>query len=629
MQQHLDRTSGEVAMEDDVIDIDVEFIHYLGGVKVGPPWYDEITGQEISDALVKAGMEKERASRAALKVSRPATYEEAKRVGGRIIGMRWVLRLKDQKTCKARLVLQEVNTGKWQDTYAAAPTPLGQRLLIWRGLTSSACFWILDVSTAFLHAPIPQGELIFGRPPVTEKCEPGQPGELEFMLKAQYGLRMAPKWWQDYFVESCGRHGWRRLATDPQLFVHENGAWMSVHTDDILLMATEVQGPELIKTLETEFSIKPGKRLTHEWTRWLGREWRVHHQGLDIRIPTDYMSEVMSMFGMRNSKAVETPMVPRTSKGDEADPALGATQHEEYRRAVGKLMWMIGDRPDLSYAVKEVSRYSSKPCMSHLVMLKRILRYLQRSRDWFLRLEIDEGAPDSLQGVTDSSWADTSDRKSTTGGALFLQGFGLGHWSRGQPTIALSSCEAELAAATTGAQEALHAVNILAEAGIHKPIELYIDATSTQNMLVKRGPGRMRHLEAKSLWLQEAVQAKKIIVRHISSEDNIADLFTKPLMKARFDKLVSRFGMWSESDIAVVEEQQPDEDLDIGIAIMCFLIVVGGIETARRCYRSQRWIRQQTLRIFGYGVVREADFVDPKFGSRAQPSKMMTRLKHR
>ena len=98
--------------------------------------------------------EKERERRRRFAVSRPATRADSQVVGGKIIASRWVLR-KTGTEVKARWVVEELNTGRWVDGYAAAPTLLGQKLLVWRGLKHKRSFVILDVTTAFLHAPLP------------------------------------------------------------------------------------------------------------------------------------------------------------------------------------------------------------------------------------------------------------------------------------------------------------------------------------------------------------------------------------------------------------------------------------------------------------------------------------------
>ena len=126
------------------------------------------------------------------------------------------------------------------------------------------------------------------------------------------------------------------------------------------------------------------------------------------------MNEVLSLLGMRNSKPVTIPCV-RTPVLHETE-LLGHSDLEAYQQAVGKLVWMSGDRPDLSYSIKELSRATTAPRVAHQIALKCVLRYLRHAGDWYMRLEVVPDVSSAFQVVTDSSWADEAGRKSTTGG---------------------------------------------------------------------------------------------------------------------------------------------------------------------------------------------------------------------
>eukprot|EP00972_Heterocapsa_arctica_P028732 4227129-Heterocapsa_arctica.AAC.1 len=73
-----------------------------------------------------------------------------------------------------------------------------------------------DVSTAFLHAPLPPERKFYLIPPATEHVG----GELWHLRKALYGLRESPRWFQEHLARVAEAHGWVRLLTDPQLFIH-------------------------------------------------------------------------------------------------------------------------------------------------------------------------------------------------------------------------------------------------------------------------------------------------------------------------------------------------------------------------------------------------------------------------
>eukprot|EP00972_Heterocapsa_arctica_P068482 10117639-Heterocapsa_arctica.AAC.1 len=148
----------------------------------------------------------------------------------------------------------------------------------------------------------------------------------------------------------------------------------------------------------------------------------------------------------------------------DSERILDTEEKSLYRTIIGKLIWMIGNRPDITYATKELAREGQQPTLRSLLAAKRILRYLQGTAEKVLRIVIDKKlAMDQIDVMVDASWANAADRKSTSGGDLRLQGLLLATWSRTQSVIAQSSCEAELLGLNTGAVEGKLAASILKE----------------------------------------------------------------------------------------------------------------------------------------------------------------------
>eukprot|EP00972_Heterocapsa_arctica_P069693 10297022-Heterocapsa_arctica.AAC.1 len=112
--------------------------------------------------------------------------------------------------------------------------------------------------------------------------------------------------------------------------------------------------------------------------------------------------------------------------------------------------------------------------------------------------------------TTDASWASDEKGRSTSGGVVRVQGFVVQHWSRTQPTVAQSSCEAELLAMNGGATEGKFTQSVLEEMGQSLVIRLQSDSTSGIATAARRGVGRLRHLAVKQLWLQDEVKGGKI-----------------------------------------------------------------------------------------------------------------------
>ena len=128
-----------------------------------------------------------------------------------------------------------------------------------------------------------------------------------------------------------------------------------------------------------------------------------------------------------------------------------------YSGIVGSLIYvMTGTRPDLCYIVTKLSQKMPEPTEADLIMAKHVLRYLKCTRDLGLTFTKSLSPLTLLKGFCDSDWgASIEDRRSVTGYNFQLSKEGpLISWkSRKQPTVALSTCEAEYIALANAVQE--------------------------------------------------------------------------------------------------------------------------------------------------------------------------------
>jgi len=150
-------------------------------------------------------------------------------------------------------------------------------------------------------------------------------------------------------------------------------------------------------------------------------------------------------YGMTSCKPISIPLEQNVKlSANEGDLVEDTTM---YKHIVGNLIYMTITRVDLSYAVGVVSQFMQTPRKPHLDAVKRILRYIKHT----LQCGIFNEAKSQLQvhGYTDANWAgNVSDRRSTSG-FMFSFGSGVVNWSsKKQPTVALSSTEAEYRSAT-------------------------------------------------------------------------------------------------------------------------------------------------------------------------------------
>ncbi|XP_072077717.1 uncharacterized mitochondrial protein AtMg00810-like [Arachis hypogaea] len=133
-----------------------------------------------------------------------------------------------------------------------------------------------------------------------------------------------------------------------------------------------------------------------------------------------------------------------------------------YRIVVGTLQYLCITRPDISFAVSKISQFMQCPLLAHWKVVKRLLRYLQGTKEHGIL--IHPSTDYRLYGFADADWAaDLEDRRSVTGYCVFL-GPNLITWCcRKQTTISRSSTEAEFRSLAAYEGELVWLTNLLAE----------------------------------------------------------------------------------------------------------------------------------------------------------------------
>ena len=182
------------------------------------------------------------------------------------------------------------------------------------------------------------------------------------------------------------------------------------------------------------------------------------------------------------------------------------------------------------------------PRTAHWTPLKRVLRYLAGSCD--KGVFISTTAPLNLHAYTDADWAsDKDDYISTTGYLLYLGSTPIAWSSRKQRFVARSSIEAEYKALADMASELLWVFSLFTELG-HTPTAnpvIYWDNLSAThlraNLVIHY---RMKHTTLAYHFFQGNVQHGKFRVSFVSTDDQLADILTKPLLRPRFDYLLSK-----------------------------------------------------------------------------------------
>ncbi|CAL9078779.1 unnamed protein product [Musa textilis] len=222
-----------------------------------------------------------------------------------------------------------------------------------------------------------------------------------------------------------------------------------------------------------------------------------------------------------------------------------------YGCAIGSLLYaQTCTRPDISFAVSMLGRYQSNPGMEHWKAAKKVMRYLQGTKDYMLTYKRSDQL--EVTGYSDADFANCLDSRKSTSGSIFMLAGGAISWkSAKQSLIASSTMEAEFVACFEATNQALWLRNFISGLGvvdsIAKPLKIFCDNTAAV-FFSKNGKysSGSKHIEIKYLVVRERVQKQQVSIENLSTTMMIADPFTKALQCKTFKEHVLRMGLVSK-----------------------------------------------------------------------------------
>ena len=186
----------------------------------------------------------------------------------------------------------------------------------------------------------------------------------------------------------------------------------------------------------------------------------------------------------------------------------------------------------------------SAPTDLSIAALKRMCRYLAGKPRLVYKYVYQRVSEISVYSDTD--WAGCPrTRRSTSGGAILIGSHLIKSWSSTQPTVSLSSGEAEFYGLVKASGMGLGFQALMRDAGVDLPVTAYTDSSAAMGISARQGLGKLRHLDTHCLWIQQAVRSGRITIRKVKGEYNPADLFTKHLgSQEKVNQLVKLFGCY-------------------------------------------------------------------------------------
>nr|AAP12940.1 transposon protein, putative, CACTA, En/Spm sub-class [Oryza sativa Japonica Group]ABF96438.1 transposon protein, putative, CACTA, En/Spm sub-class [Oryza sativa Japonica Group] len=471
-----------------------------------------------------------------------------------VIGTKWVFRNKqDEKglvvRSKARLVAQDFTQVEGLDfgeTFAPVARLEAIRIL----LAFASCFDIklfqMDVKSAFLNGEI--AELVFvEQPPGFE--DPKNPNHVYKLSKALYGLKPAPRAWYERLRDFLLPKDFKIGKVDTTLstkIIDDDFVVCQIYVDDIIFGSTnEVFCKEFGDMMSREFEMS----MVGELSFFLGLQIKQLKDGTFVS-QTKYIKDLLKRFGLEDAKPIKTPMA--TNGHLDLDEGGKPVDLKLYHSMIGSLLYLTASRPDIMFSVCMCARFQAAPKKCHLVAVKRILRYLKHSST--IGLWYPKGAKFKIVSYSDLDYAVCKvDRKSTSGSCQML-GRSLVSWSsKKQNSVALSTAEAEYVSAGSCCAQLLWMKQTLLDYGISfTKTPLLCDNDSA--IKIANNPvqhSRTKHIDIRYHFLKDHVVAKSdIVISHIRTENQLADIFTKPLDETRFCKLRNELNVIDFSNVA-------------------------------------------------------------------------------
>lgn len=454
-----------------------------------------------------------------------------------VVGCKWVFRIKKNSDgsiarYKSRLVakdyLQEAGVD-FLDTFSPVAKQPTIRVFLCAALHFNWSIKQLDVSNAFLHGKLEE-EVFMAQPPGFE--DPQFPTHVCRLNKALYGLKQAPRAWFSTFSSFLLQLGFLPSHCDNSLFVQSTATtltYLLVYVDDILITrssSSHIQS--LISQLNSVFSLKDLGSLSF----FLGISVTASSSGLFLS-QSHYAAKLLQQAGMTECKPAPSPISSSSSSLSIcSSPAF--SNPSLYRSLVGGLQYLTLTRPDLAFAVNQACQHLQHPSHTDFAKVKRLLRFVQGTLTHGLHF-----SPSSfdIHAFSDADWAgNPCDKRSTSGFCLYL-GSNLVSWTaKKQPTVTRSSTKAEYRSMAQAAAEVSWLQMLLHDMRLTSSVPmLWCDNLSALSLA--SNPifhGRTKHIEIDYHFVREKVAAKHLLIRHVPSSDQIADVFTKALPVSRF-----------------------------------------------------------------------------------------------
>jgi len=467
--------------------------------------------------------------------------------GATVMDTVWIFKRKHDGRYKGRLAARGFRQSNPGDTYSPVGRLSTLRLMLTKAVLDNLKVFTFDVTEAFLSSNL-LGEDIYIRP---VEGYPS-PGQLFKLRKSIYGIKNASLAFYLSITDKLRKMGAVEAPSDPCLFKFRE-AWVLLYIDDLLLISAEADAKAFAALLAERFEI----RGTDGDQTYLGHQLVVNKDGSITLDQTEYAKNIARFVGVEHALPLKSPMSDQLLPATDGEKPFDNTR---YRQAVGMINYLCtSSRPDVAFAAKELSRHSHAPTSRHWAAVRNVAKYLLGTTFTLTYRPLTQ-APRIFVAYADASWGECpATRKSTSGFMIYFAGMPIAWKSRTQRTIAQSSCEAEVISMVDTFNE-LRALQQQADFleltdntllpptpqdEYHRktgpPGVLYCDNQASLFIAKSKSSNdRTKYLDLRVKVLLEQLRLTNYVLRHLGTEEMIADCLTKPLPGSKHQAAVKR-----------------------------------------------------------------------------------------
>ena len=261
----------------------------------------------------------------------------------------------------------------------------------------------------------------------------------------------------------------------------------------------------------------------------LNRVLRWTDRGVEYEADPRQAERLLEGLGLdEGCKATSTPGLKPMMEQLKEDKLFRVEAHTAFRALAARANCLVQDRIDLQFSAKEICRFMSAPSETSEAALKRLGRFILGHKRVVYSYAFQRA--DGIGMYSDTDWPGCPrTRRSTSGGCIMVGTHCIRTLSSTQPSVTLSSGEAEFYGLVKAAGAGLGHQSLMKDVGVNLPVCTWTDSSAALGIASRSGLGKLRHLETHTLGVQEKFRTGSITVKEVRGEVNPADLFTKHL----------------------------------------------------------------------------------------------------